>query len=252
MNVNPLDFELKLLGGYKINVGEIPTYSIKLATIFDDIGYEKYNRIINILCLDDDVIKPYINPSITEDFLFWYIYGAFKEKVSFDDDLIVDDISEYFKHVFKSDVSFNSDYGFIVDNKFVINNKNFYDLQKVIKYRNCLNDIDTYEEDNPADERTRMLLQKRKELRKKVQKLKNNDSDEQQLTMADLISIFSEAEHMFLSDICDKYDIYQFNNQFNRLKIMDDFHVNIQALLAGAKSDDIDLQHWLCKINTTM
>ena len=67
--------------------------------------------------------------------------------------------------------------------------------------------------------------------------------------MADLISIFAEAEHMPLQDVYEKYDIYQFNNQFNRLKIMDDFHVNIQALLAGAKDSDFKIQHWLSKIN---
>ena len=66
--------------------------------------------------------------------------------------------------------------------------------------------------------------------------------------MADLISIFAEAEHLPLQDVYNKYDIYQFNNQFNRLKIMDDYHVNIQALLAGAKSEELHMQHWLTKI----
>ena len=32
-----------------------------------------------------------------------------------------------------------------------------------------------------------------------------------------------------------EYDLYQFNDQFNRLKIMEDYEVNVQALLHGAK-----------------
>jgi hypothetical protein len=63
----------------------------------------------------------------------------------------------------------------------------------------------------------------------------------------DLISIYAEAEHVNLEDIF-QYDLYQFNNQFNRMKIFKDYEVNIQALLAGAKSDEIEFQHWLSKI----
>ena len=33
------------------------------------------------------------------------------------------------------------------------------------------------------------------------------------------------------------YDLYQFNDQFNRLKIMDDYEVSVQALLHGAKKE---------------
>ena len=91
------------------------------------------------------------------------------------------------------------------------------------------------------------LLAKRKMLREKIHKSKKN-MGEDSISMADLISIFAEAESMSLQDVYDRYDMYQFNNQFNRLKIMDDFHVNIQALLAGAKSEDVKLQHWLSKI----
>ena len=66
--------------------------------------------------------------------------------------------------------------------------------------------------------------------------------------MADLISIFAEAEKMPPQDVYRNYDVYQFNDQFNRLKIMDEYHVNIQALIAGAKSEDVKLQHWISKI----
>ena len=45
-----------------------------------------------------------------------------------------------------------------------------------------------------------------------------------------------------------KYDIYQFNDQFNRLKIMDDYEVNVQALLHGAKKENVNLTHWITKI----
>lgn len=244
--MNILDMELKLLGGFPINVHGIPIYSIKLTDIIEKIGYTKYNMIVDILCIDDDLIKKYMNPNITGEYLFWYIYDTFYRKTEFYEELTTDDVLKYFKILFKTDVVFNENLGFVVNGKFAINNKNYYEFQNIIKYRNCLNDIGNINDDNPADERTKKLIEKRNKLRKKVQKQKSESDDP--LTMADLISIFSEAEHMIISDVCDNYDIYQFNNQFNRLKIMGDFHVNIQALLAGAKSEE-EPKHWLSKID---
>ena len=95
----------------------------------------------------------------------------------------------------------------------------------------------------------KMLLAKRRRLREKVKRLKGNAGEENELTMQDLISIFAEAAHMTPEYVYKNYDVYQFNNQFNRLKIMEDYQVNIKALLAGAKSEDIELKHWLTKIN---
>ena len=92
------------------------------------------------------------------------------------------------------------------------------------------------------------LLEKKRMLNEKIRKSKSRSGDDL-ISMADLISIFAEAEKMPLQDVYRKYDMYQFNNQFNRLKIMDDYQVNIRALLAGAKSEDVKLQHWLSKIN---
>ena len=52
---------------------------------------------------------------------------------------------------------------------------------------------------------------------------------------------------MTMHDIM-QYDLYQFNDQFNRLKIMDDYEVSVQALLHGAKKEDVNLTHWITKI----
>ena len=104
--------------------------------------------------------------------------------------------------------------------------------------------------DNPDNEMCRSILEKRKKAREKLAKAKarqSEDEDGEPLTIVDLISIYAQAEHMKPEEVF-QYDVYQFNNQFNRMKIFKDYDVNIQALLAGAKSEEIDLQHWLSKI----
>ncbi len=122
-------------------------------------------------------------------------------------------------------------------------------LQQILRERNCLSDSGlSDEEENPDSEMAKMLLDKRRRLREKVKRLKTNEAGESELTMHDLISIFAEAAHMAPEYVYKNYDVYQFNNQFNRLKIMEDYQVNIKALLAGAKSEDIDLKHWLSPI----
>ena len=54
-------------------------------------------------------------------------------------------------------------------------------------------------------------------------------------------------EKMKIEDVCE-YDFFQFNNQFNRMKVVEDFKVNVQSLLAGADSKSIKLKHWLSKL----
>lgn len=250
MDINQLDLELKLLYGSPIYVSNIKTYPIPLSTIIDKIGYTKYNQIVSILSTDDEDIKPYLSIIHDDSNMFWFLYSLFKDNIQIDDNIKTSDFLEYFSFLFNDNVVFDANVGFIIGESGVINNLNFNDLQNVIKCRNCLNDINLIDESgNPADARTKKLIEQRNKLRKKVKELKKSDEDDEHLTMFDLISIFAEAECMKLWDVCE-YDIFQFNNQFNRMKIMDDFHVNIQVLLAGGKSEDFKLKHWLSKIET--
>ena len=62
-----------------------------------------------------------------------------------------------------------------------------------------------------------------------------------------MVSILASGFGMTLQEVMG-YDLYQFNDQFNRLKIMDDYEVSVQALLHGAKKEDINFTHWLTKI----
>ena len=39
--------------------------------------------------------------------------------------------------------------------------------------------------------------------------------------------------------------MYQFNNQFNRMQMIEDYDINIRSLLAGADSKKIQLKHYI-------
>ena len=80
----------------------------------------------------------------------------------------------------------------------------------------------------------------------KRRKAKEPDEDSA-ITLADLVSILASGLGMSMDLVMD-YDLYQFNDQFNRLKIMDDYEVSVQALLHGAKKENVNLTHWITKI----
>jgi|GEM_PF-1131274 len=265
--MDKLDLEMKLLNGSILFCGNIPIHRLTLDQM-TEFGYSKSQRLLNILTLRDEDTKQYFKENIDNSTYNLIYYSILDEITKIrNGDFLEEDIDSFLflslpsflMLIFQSNVSFDIDNGFIIENKnsisdddkyFYLNESNYETFREFLRYRNCLNDADEeIDKDNPSNEMARMLLEKRKKLREKLRKSKNKDNeDDSSLTIADLISIFAEAKTMPLQDVYKKYDIYQFNDQFNRLKIMEDYQVNIRFLLAGAKSEDVKLQHWLTKI----
>lgn len=262
--MNKEDLEHKLLKGSILYFEQVPTYSITLGQMAE-FGFSRAQGIINLLCMEDSRAKEFLSADMEQAaFAFIYLLISEERKKITDgqiagdmrEDTLLYSIPAFLELLFKNKVVFDSDYGFVIGTdaggKTIINDSNYAELRDILKERNCLADIDELTaSDNPASGMVKQLLDKRKKLREKVRRAKKREGsdDGEPLTMADLISIFAQAQTMFLQDVYDRYDIYQFNNQFNRLKIMDDYHVSIQALLAGAKSEDVKLKHWLTKIS---
>ena len=166
--------------------------------------------------------------------------------------MLYNTVLKFLSLFFRREVCFDRSVGFVVKDDFgnalfVLNESNYNQFRNILKQRNCFAEADDFQGDNPANEMAAKLLEKKRMLKEKLRKSQRAQGEDG-ISMADLISIFAEAEKMPLQDVYNNYDVYQFNNQFNRLKIMDDYHINIQALIAGAKSEDVKLQHWISKI----
>lgn len=262
--MNKIDLEHKLLKGSPIYLGDVPIYSITLGQMVDfQYSYTMCNYIINILCIDDDKVSEMLPQEIEKTTLNMVLVQMYAELLGLEngqiptdkiDQLLVITLPPFLKMLFRNEVNYDfNNMCFVIgsgEETRILDKNNYDDFRNILKERNCLMDVDGVEnDDNPDNDMARKLLEKRKKLREKVRKAKlRNGEDDEGLTLADLISIFAEAEKIPLQDVYDKYDIYQFNNQFNRLKIMEDYQVNIKALLAGAKSEEVKLQHWLSKI----
>lgn len=248
--MNNVELQLRFLEGKPISLK--PGLQIHKVSFSDvnEIGYLRYNGVINLLCLPQEKIIPYVTDPDTDVFTY-IIASAFQSrnsKADIEEEDLLDDLLIVLQFIFNDTVSLDDQGFFKVGESGALHRGNFEEFQSIIKKRNCLESID---EDigNPENAMAKRLLERRKIAREKLAKAKKQNSEDESegLDITDLISIFAESEHVFLEDVF-RYDIYQFNNQFNRMKIFKDYDVNVQALLAGAKSEDIKMQHWMSKI----
>lgn len=233
------DIGLCLCSRDPIFVDGVPIFPISLQEIAR-IGYTEFNSGMRFLCLSADDIRLHSGREFEEDDVFKYIFACCMESVE-----ICDIICLLLSKVTHSQIRLLTHRQVFSGGSFDIGQKNFRSIQDVIRLRNGLQNIDE-EEDNPDNEAARRILQRRKEERLKRKKAKETE-DGSDITLSDLVSIMASGLGMTMHDIM-QYDLYQFNDQFNRLKIMDDYEVNVQALLHGAKKEDVKLTHWITKI----
>ena len=252
------DLEHKLLSGGEIYIEDCPTYKITLKDMAD-YGFGRMQEVIALMASDDaSASKLLSNVDDTISTFYVLIIAIMQETRQADNNeenhkkTLYDTVLKFLSLFFKREVCFDMNVGFVVKDDsgntlFVLNESNYNQFRSILKQRNCFADADDFQDENPANEMAAKLLEKKRMLKEKLRKSQRTQGEDG-ISMADLISIFAEAEKMPLQDVYSNYDVYQFNNQFNRLKIMDDYHVNIQALIAGAKSEDLKFQHFISKI----
>ncbi len=234
------DLTLKLYSNDPVYVSGVPIFPIPIRRIAQ-IGYTRFNAELRLLCLTEEDIKVLTGADISDIGVYTYLIANALQDANLMDILIF-----WFSEITHCNVVFSKHKLSFVTRAFEIGKENFTAMQSVIRQRNGLQDIEA-EQDNPENEAARRVLQRRKEERLKRRKAKRSDEDESDITLSDLVSILASGLGMTLQDVM-AYDIYQFNDQFNRLKIMDDYEISVQALLHGAKKEDIHFTHWLTKI----
>lgn len=252
------DLEHKLLSGGEIYIDDCPTYKVTLKDMAD-YGFGRMQEVIALMASDDtSASKLLSNIDDTVSTFYVLIIGIIQELRQVDngeekhETTLYNTVIKFLSLFFRREVCFDKNVGFVVKDDsgnalFVLNESNYNQFRNILKQRNCFAETDDFQGENPANEMAAKLLEKKRMLKEKLRKAQRAQGEDS-ISMADLISIFAEAEKMPLQNVYRDYDVYQFNNQFNRLKIMDDYHVNIQALIAGAKSEDVKLQHWISKI----
>lgn len=234
------DYGMQLYTKDPIFVDSVPIYPISLREI-SRIGYKRYVTELGMLCLRESEIQVATGDEVSECNVFSFLVMYARKKPE-----MMQTILSVLSKITHSRVVFLPGKMCFSGGFFEITKENFSDVQEIIRLRNGLLQEEDGEDENPDNEAARRVLQRRKEERLKRKKAKIKD-EESEITLEDLISILASGLGMLMDSVME-YDLYQFNDQFNRLKIMDDYHVNVQALLHGAKKEDVNMVHWITKI----
>ncbi|GMX64387.1 hypothetical protein Elgi_36560 [Paenibacillus elgii] len=234
------EIKLRTIANLPTIINSMTIYPLSLKEIIDH-GYYLYNRALNLISVKRNQLidEEYANQIPDEITTADIIYHSGNEQLiaQFEDSLKL-----FLK---TNDIIYDYYSGLIINNK-AINADVFNEMIRVILIQNC---FVASEEDafNPLNERAKKIREKMLENKKKIQEL-NSDSSDEGLTLSDLISIVcSNANGINILNVFD-LNMFQFNDQFNRMKMLDEYEINIQALLHGADSKEIQLKHWMSKI----
>lgn len=276
-----IDLKLTLLSGSEIELGNLKIAPYTLREV-KDYGYTNYMNNLQWISLSiDDFISSIldenkrkileINKESLKAFDFYIKLGG-KE--------MQDKLVEVLKMIFKNDdlrvldngiiaidfvklgIIIEDDDGNVIeikDDKLseldedkikIIHRDNFDDIVKIVRLQNYLEQPEeAVEEEEPADEEARKLLEHMKEMRKKVEEKKrqqSEDGEEANIDIADIVSaVSSKSNSVNKLNIWD-FTIYQIYDEYARLELIDNYDFGIRAMMAGAK--EVDLKHWSSKL----
>ena len=240
--------ELKLLRGREVSIDDVGILKPIIIDELVDIGEKIYYQYLNNLCFDIDNLN--ITREEKQELETQNItpYHLIVSRCTHDDEyrnLII----EAFQFFFREEVLFADSIGIFIiggiSSTRFINIENFENIRQVLRLQNGLSKNDVLDE-NPKDEKTRILLEKRRKAREKLAKAKSKDNgDTEPITFADLVSIMCANANGVNHENVWYMNIYMFQNQFQRLKLMDDYDISIRSLLAGADPNEIDLKHYM-------
>lgn len=236
---NSIDLELKLLSDDPIMVGSVPVHKIPFRLIAR-IGLSKVMYSIRLLTMcSTDIVDMFGDEDINTLMAMLFVLNKADAALF----ALVCDVIEI---VFGSTPTLITPDRLMFD-KFEINSDNWLEVTHVIRARNEFGNHVEENADNPADEATRQLIERRNALRKVVAKKKGND--DMSITLIDLVGIFAVVTGLPLSQVME-YDVYQLYNQFSRYQMYEQYQVQIEALLHGAKNEDVELKHYARKLGS--
>lgn len=239
MNIE--EIKLRTLAGLPIQVSGIEVKPLKLLEIIE-YGYTKYNERLSILTLTkEQLIRPELIEHIPSE-----VHVGDIICLSGDEELISCFLEGLRLFITHKNIFYDREKGLHID-QHLVDAELFEELIRIIKIQNC---IVTQDEDhfNPLNEQAQKIKQKMLENKKKINALKQSSTEEDVLTFSDLISIVSaNVNGIHMLNVC-QLNMLQFNDQFNRMKMLGEYEVNIQALLHGADSKQIELKHWMTRL----
>ena len=248
------DYILKFQKGTPILLDDIcAIYPSKVGEIVD-LGYSIFEQYLSLIVSTkpsefkdvDDEFKKMLEQLTDFEYILFIANADLEFNQKFKEAFF------FFTH---EQISFSIDPAQIVvgplEEKHILTEEKFYDLQQIIRRMFFLEqegeDIIINKDDDPRTREIKLKLKKSREMVRKA-KAKQAAREKSDLKFSDLIGSIT-INHCNLS-IGNIWTItyYAFHDQLKRMGWRDQFNINNQAALAGAKLKKNQLKHWMRSI----
>ena len=247
------DFTLKCMKGSPVFLDDIcAIYPRKLGDIVD-IGYSTFLKYINLFNMEkpssqevkDNELGTLLNK--LDDFQ----YFLFMVNIDSESNQLAKNAFHFFTH---EQVIFSLEQEEIIigppQEKHLMIAEDFYTFRKILRRMYFLDvskdDIVIEEDDDP---RVRAIKKKLLERKKKLKKAKTKDNDSN-VEFSDLIGSLTLNNCGLNMENIWNITYYAFHDQLKRMGWRDQFNINNQMALAGAKVDKEKLKHWIKSISS--
>jgi hypothetical protein len=232
-----INMKMKLLAGLPIGVSNIGGISPKTLREISVEGYTEFMRHLGILTLDaekSDIFKSIKDIDLSKYTILEIAFGFGGELFE-----MLHKAVEFFCGI-EVISDFNA-IGFNVGNTGLLTKDNYKEFVSVIKLQCCLNGEDELEEEfKPANDKAREIIEKLKKTREMLKEAKA--SDESRMDISDIISAVSAKSNAINKFNVWDLTLYQLYDEYNRLRMIDEYYTSIKALMAGAEK--VELVHW--------
>ncbi len=231
----------KMLAGLPILMSDnlcliYPASLIEIAKL----NVETYFRYVNLLTLDSKEVKRIIGEELTP-FNFLFMNSLYKEEFK---NLFIEAL-EFFT---KEKVLFLDELETIAFGNFeesrLLTEDNFSEFQSIIKAQNFIEeDVVKFTGENEAAKHIKSRLEKGRQTVERIKRKKESGTIE----LADLVGSLSINSTINIVDVWN-ISYYTFNDQFKRMRLLEQYDTGLRSIMAGADPKKIKLQDWIRNI----
>lgn len=245
---------LKFQRGSPILLDDIcAIHSIKLGEIVD-IGYSKFQLYLGTITAVKPLLKPGEDPELQEllNSLTDFQYILMMASIDIEAKATLKEAFYFFTH---EDINFSLDPAQIImgplEEKHILSEDKFYELQQIIRRAYFLEqegeEIIINPDDPPATVKLKMQMRTNREKVRKA-KAKQAAREKNDLKFSDLVGSITINNCGLNMENIWNITYYALQDQLKRMGWRDQFNINNQAALAGAKLKKNQLKHWMRSI----
>jgi hypothetical protein len=230
----------QLLAGMPIQMPD-NGFLVYPATLLDiaSIGTKKFFSYLNLITIDKIDLERMTNGQEIVPFDFFYINCLNNPE-------FLQDFLSILKFFVKSEVKFLPDfYSFIIEDSVGLGNflttENMEDFQIILRVQNFISTDDKPTKENAS---AKLINKKLRDAKAIVDRIKSAGN---QVELADLISALTVNTTINIKDVWS-LTYYTLNDQFKRMRLLEQYNTSLQSIMAGADPKKIELKDWIQNI----